>query len=481
MRIGQTSFISFISKLFSSAAGFVATIYFANVLGAGVLGAYYLLLSIVAWLAIVGTLGIDNALIKRLSEGDDQGKYKLAGGLMIGSLTALVLVGLALTSGLVDRYFGIERVGFIALLLVVGVLGSYADAMVQGMHLVHVSALLQPARRIARTVLQVAGVLAGFELVALVYGYAAGGLVLVGVGLYVVGGPYRLPKRHHVEHLADYARYAWLGRLKGRTFNKADILILGLFVPGTIVGIYGITWNIANFLVIFSTAITKAVFPEVSKLSATDRDGEAASLIGDALGYAGLFTIPGLVGGVLLDDRILAIYGEEFVRGTEVLVILIFAVLLYGYQRQFTNALGGIDQPRAAFKTNGILIGSNIGLNLALVPYFGMVGAAIASVASVLFSMCVGYYLIERYVSVELPVRPVGQQTAAATGMCAFVLLADRVVSESPIAFPNTVVTITLVTAGATVYFGLLAAVSHDFRTTVAENVPGIPDRFRLG
>ena len=50
------------------------------------------------------------------------------------------------------------------------------------------------------------------------------------------------------------------------------------------------------------------------------RDG---SLLEDALAYTGLFAITGLIGGVILGDRLLRIYGEEFVEGTAALAVLI--------------------------------------------------------------------------------------------------------------------------------------------------------------
>jgi len=58
MRIGQTSFIAFTTKGVSSAAGFVATIYFADVLNTDVLETSSLLLAIVGWLAVLWSMGI---------------------------------------------------------------------------------------------------------------------------------------------------------------------------------------------------------------------------------------------------------------------------------------------------------------------------------------------------------------------------------------------------------------------------------------
>jgi len=472
MRVGQTSAVTFASKLLSSAAGFAATIYFARILGAGVLGSYYLLLSVVAWLALAGTMGFDNAITKRISEGEAPGAYKTAGAACLAVLTALLVVALLVARGPVERTLDVGSVLFVTLLLVVGVAGNYADALLKGVHLVHVFSMLKPVRRVVRTALQVGGVLLGSGLAALVYGYAVGGVVVVLIGLYVVGGPYRRPTRRHVGRLVDYAKYAWLGRLKGKTFNQADVLVLGLFVPTSLVGVYGITWNLASFLILFSNAITSALFPELSKLSAEDRFEPVRSLVEDSLAYAGLFTIPGLVGGLLLSERLLRVYGSEFVRGREVLWLLIAAVLVYGYQKQFVNALGGIDHPDEAFRVNAVLIVSNVCLNLVLVYAFGMIGAAVATATSVGLSAAVGYRLTRRHVAFALPVGRVLTQAAAAVGMGAAILAAEAAFAAAGPALPNVAVVGLLVPGGAAVYFVLLWGLSSDFRLAVRRNLP---------
>lgn len=472
MRIGQTSFVAFVSKIVSSAAGFVATIYFAHAVDQDVLGSYFLLLAIVGWLALLGSMGVGSAITKRMSEGENVGQYKLAGGLIIGSLALALSIGLLLGEDLIGRHFGIGAVEFIVLLLVVGLAGSYVDAMLQGAHLVHVYALLRPVRRITRTILQVGGVLLGFGLTALVYGYAMGGVLVVAIGLVYVRGPFRAPEALHFRRLLSYAKYAWMGRLEGKTFNQADVLLLGLFTSAGVVAVYGITWSLAAFLLLFSTSISSALFPEISKLSHEEDFDAVRNLVDRSLAYAGLFTIPGLVGGTLLADRIMLIYGEAYVGGAQILSLLILSVLFYGYQKQFANALGGIDHPEDAFKVNAVLIGSNVVLNVVLISLYGMVGAAVATATSTLLGCVAGYVLLGQHLSVPLPLGQIGRQATAAVAMAAVIVVVDVLTTDYAAFLPNEFHTVGLVFTGAITYFAVLVAVSGDFRTTVSENLP---------
>jgi O-antigen/teichoic acid export membrane protein len=472
MRIGQTSAVSFVSKIVSSAAGFVATIYFANVLLQDVLGAYYLIQSIVGWLTLLGTMGLASAVTKRMSEGEEQGNYKLAGGLIIGGFAVIISTAVFLGDDLVARYFGIEQVELIVVLVVVGLLGSYVDAMLQGAHLVHVSAVLGPVRRITRTGSQIGGVMLGFGLAALVYGYAIGGVLVVVLGGLILGGPYRLPTKKHFQRLVSYAKYSWMGQLEGKTYRQADILLLGLFTSAPIVAIYGITWSLAAFLLLFSNSISSALFPEISKQSYEGGVDTVQNLVERSLAYAGLITIPGFVGGLILSERLMRIYGQGFVPGADILWLLILSILLYGYQRQFVNALGGIDRPDDAFRVNAVLIGVNVGLNVILIYLYGMVGAAVATVASTLLSCVVGYYTLNEHFDVPLPFGEIGRQTVAAAGMGTIVLVTKTLTVDIGVLPSNELYTVGLVIVGGLSYFGLLAVLSSDFRTTVLQNLP---------
>jgi O-antigen/teichoic acid export membrane protein len=472
MRIGQTSFVTFASKVVSAGAGFVATIYFARELGSSVLGVYFLILSIVGWVSLGGSLGLAGAITKRISEGEDAAEYQTAGLILLAIITGSIVLITVLFGGLIDRYLGVSQIGFIVLLLVVTISNSYVDALLQGVHKVHVYAMLRPVRRISRTVFQATGVAIGFGLVSLVFGYALGGILVILLGLYVIGVDLARPTRRHFTRLVSYAKYAWLGKLESKTFHEADIVILGLFVASGSVGVYGVTWSLASFLILFSTALSTTLFPEISKLSSQAKDESVAGLLEDSLTYAGLITIPGLVGGFLLSERILAVYGQEFTRGATVLWVLILAVVFYGYQKQYVNTLGGIDRPQDAFGVNGILILSNVLLNPLLIAGYGMIGAAVATLASTILGTVAGYLYTSARIEFELPIKSIGQQLISAVCMAGYVIGVEAVLSVPKQGLVNMAYAGLLVGSAGIVYFAVLALISAEFRRTLETNAP---------
>ncbi|RQG92130.1 transporter [Natrarchaeobius chitinivorans] len=474
MRLGQTSFILFLSKIFGSFLGFVATIYFARVLGEEVLGQYALVLTIVAWVGIVSSVGFSGAIEKRISEGDEPDRYLGAGIVITGGILILATVFVLLFRSQINAYVGVPVAEFVLLLLFASKLKALVNASLKGTHLVHVYAVLWSGKLLTRATAQIALVAIGFGLTGMLYGYAIASLVTATVGIWVLGLRPARPTTKHVRSLFDYAKYNWLGGMQGKTFDSVDIAVLGFFVTQGLVGIYSVAWSLGKFLDVFGRSISSTLFPEMSELSSANDMKAVATLTEDALSYGGLILIPGLVGSLVIGDRLLAIYGDGFVAGTEVLVILIAALLIYTYNKQLLNTLNAIDRPNLAFKANGVFIVSNISLNVVLVWQIGWVGAAIATAASAAVSLCLAFRYSKRVVPFEIPVRECSYQWIAALLMGAVVEL-SREFGERNWGWVqdyNVVFVVMLVTIGAGIYFATYFAVSQSFRTTVTNNLP---------
>jgi len=479
MRIGQTSLVVFLAKVVGSAIGFVATIYFARVLGSEVIGIYAVVMSTAKWLQTGGRMGVSNAVNKRVSEGNDRGEHLAAGLVSVLVFLAGVSVLVVLFQSPVEAYIDdfetyteISVIWFVTGLIVVQLLFLFLLETLKGQRLVHVAGLLKPVRTATRSAIQVTLVVFGWGIVGLFVGYAAGAVLVGVVGVAFVSVRPRVPGREHFESLLEYARFSWLSGLKSRALNDVDIVVLGALVPSSLVGVYAVAWSLTKFLSLFGNAVSQAIFPEISNAVAQDRPDDAVAIVEDALAYAGLIAIPGLAGGLILADRLLRIYGPDFVQGTEVLWLLLLAIVWYSYFRQFLNALNGMDQPGAAFRANLVFILSNIVLNVVLIWQIGFVGAAIASVLSVLLGTVVAYGLLSQFMPVTLPLAEIGRQVLAAVVMGGLVFLGERAVETTGLLQRNVLIVGGLVVFGAGIYVVVLFVISAQFRATVRRNLP---------
>ncbi|SIR63994.1 flippase [Natronorubrum thiooxidans] len=479
MKIGQASLVVFLSKLLASALGFIGTLYFARELGAEVLGLYALVMTVVGWLILAGELGVGQATTKRISEGDEQGAYLSAALVWVAGfaivLSSAVIVGQPLLESYItefDQYVALSVVWFVVVILFVKLFYKMVFRTLKGERKVHIAGLLDPVKIGGQSLFQIGLVVAGYGLLGMLVGYAIGGILVGLVGLYWVTVRPALPSKRHFRSLFDYAKFSWLGSLKSRTFNEVDILLLGVFVQSALVGVYAIAWSLAKFLELFGGAISSTMFPEISHTSSQESKQATAGLIEDSLAFTGLIAIPGFVGGTILAERLLRIYGPEFVQGAAVLALLIFATLLYSYQKQLMNGLNGIDRPDLAFRINAVFIVLNAGLNVVLIPQFGIEGAAFASVVSVTVALAFAYVTLRQLIEFHTPLGEIGRQVAAALVMGAVVFGLLETIETTAVVQHNVAIVLFLAGAGAGLYFLALFAISSQFRTTVERNLP---------
>ncbi|EMA35342.1 oligosaccharide flippase family protein [Halobiforma nitratireducens] len=472
MRLGQTSVIYLVSKFGGSVLGFLATIYFTRTLGEEVYGFYAITLALVSWLGIVKSVGFGKAIVKRMSEDEEPDAYLAAGTTIKIVLTTVVSLAVLVFSDHVNAYIGRPVAEFVVLLLLVSIFSGLVNAALKGSHRVHIYAPLSTAKEGARSVAMIALVLLGWELTGMLVGHALGTAVIAALGLLIVRPTITVPERRHVVRLFDFAKFSWLGNMRKKAFSDMDIMVLGLFVPAGLTGIYAVAYTLAKFLDVFGSAIQTTLFPELSKRSKAGDTEMVRKLTNDALSYAGLFLIPGIMGAAILGDRLMLVYGDGFDIGARILTILLVGILAYTYNKQLLNTLNAIDRPDLAFRANGVFIGANLVLNLALVYSIGWLGAAIATAASATIGLLCGYYYARQHVRFRVPVGEISRQVFAALLMGIVVYGARALGETHPIAAYNEVFVVLLVGLGATIYFLVLLAISSSFRSTVSDNLP---------
>lgn len=478
MRLGQTSLVFFFSRIASSLLGFVAMVYFARELGASTLGVYFLVLAVVSWLTITGKAGVMSAVTKRVSEGDDKSRYVIAGIVMVSVIFLIVSVVFYLARDFVTSYLGQFPYQYVLLLFGAQLSYSYAGAVIRGDHLVHFQSILGVFQTVIRVGLQIILVVIGFGAIGLIIAEAVSILFAMGIGVLLLivyfdrSLKLHSPQKNHFASLLEYAKYSWLGRLKGSTYNMMDKLVLGVFVSTGLVGIYSICWNISSVLALFGKSLSNSFFPEMSRLSNEGDMDTVGDHLEEVLAYSGLFVIPGFVGAVVLGSGILSIYGPEFQRGSFILIILVGSTVLHSYHKQLVNTMNAVDRPDLSFRVNVYFVVTNVALNIVLVYTFGWIGAAVATLLSVFVAGTIAYHLIGSIVQFSVPYWEVGRQVTAATIMGVAIVPTNRLLSTLDLLGWRVLPLLLTVGLGVVIYFGTLFLISSRFRTVVSNNIP---------
>jgi len=475
-RVGKTAALYFVTQVGSTIAGFFATWYITNTLGAAPFGEYSTAVALLFWLNIpASTLGI--AINKRVSEGKGQDAFIITGNSINFIIHAVLIGGLVFFREQVNIFIGLNVAIPSALLVAARAFFDLTLGSLRGTKRVGTSGILKTAERVLRSSIHIGALFfLSIGVAGLILGHTIALTLATAAGWYVLKPRYARPRRKHVRDILEYAQYAWLGTLKTRAFAWTDVMVmrgLSLSIVGLAtvtksqIGIYKVAWTVAAVLGLISISIRQTLFPELSELGATDDYKRVHHLLNEGLAFSGIFVIPGVFGAIAVGDTVLTIFGPEFAAGGTILVILVISRLFSSYGEQLLNTINAIDRPDIAFRVNLAFVIVNVSLNLILVSLYGWYGAAIATALASLASLTfAGYALIVLIGQPQFPVNEIGRQVAAAVIMLLVIAIIQRAV-------PRTLLwTILLVVVGATVYGVGLFVLSPRTRKKVNSVLP---------
>ena len=162
-----------------------------------------------------------------------------------------------------------------------------------------------------------------------------------------------------------------------------DILMLGYFTDVTVVGLYHPAARTAGLLQALLLSFISIYAPMLSQLHGKDNFGEMSRLYKLVSRWLITFSVPISLVFIIYSKKVMLLFGSDYIDSASVLVLLTFATFIQtalgaagpilsmsGYTRLvFWNSLG-------AFLLNLVL-------NIILIPRFGIMGAAWATLISI--------------------------------------------------------------------------------------------------
>ncbi len=236
----------------------------------------------------------------------------------------------------------------------------------------------------------------GFGLWGAALGFVAGTLATAITALVVVrtrGGGESAAPRDAVPHdgaprdvgmhgLLRVALPLSVGSSSVLLMNELDKVVLAALRPEAEVGIYNAAFRVARQILIVMPALNAAISPFVAPLLAEGRTEELRRLYRRTVRWSLAAGCSAALLFCAFAGDFLGLFGEEFRSGTHVLVVVCLGHLV----QAAAGTVGVVIQYSGHEKkelVNGLLVvGASVALNLALVPRFGALGAAYASLVS---------------------------------------------------------------------------------------------------
>ena len=227
-----------------------------------------------------------------------------------------------------------------------------------------------------------------------------------------------------------------------------DQVLLGLLTNKAEVAQYAVAAKLPVVLSGFIQIWVSAVYPHASKLFKRDPDALRRQL-GSFTSISVVVALPLAAGSAILGTPIItALFGPAYSQAGTTFAILMAASAIVVVAINFTSLAMAVDQERTFALAVTIAAVINVLLNLLLIPFYGAVGAAIATVVaeSLVFVICA------RRVVARIGRPPLaGRRIAGAVA-------ATVVMSAAVLAMPSSISVWLRIAAGAAVFLLVAAA-----------------------
>jgi O-antigen/teichoic acid export membrane protein len=418
--VARSSLINLVAMVAGAAMSFGLVVLVSRRLQPHGAGEFFELIALFTILSNTFELGADTGLTRWISRARAIGGLEDVRRIVAIAVIPVTLAGAAAAAGLwlaapqVSRLFlhgvpvaaGATDIRFIAPLVPIGALSAVIVDGVRGFGrmwpYLAIEGIGKPAVRIVAVM---AVLIAGLGLHAAIIvwglpaiaGLVAGCLIFVGVlrKESPASSPRGVPKgdrgwRHSVRGSLSARNRKLAAEFWGFTGPRAfqatfqitvlflDVLIVGALASTYEAGIYSAVSKLAILGTFALEGNRLAIGPQLSAMLSRREHGRAAELFHTATRSLVLATFPLYLVLATFPAVILGIFGPRYTAGASALTVLSLAMLInLGTGNVTVVLLMGGKSSWSAINAGAALI-ANIGLNLLLVPRFGILGAAIA-------------------------------------------------------------------------------------------------------
>jgi len=391
-------------KVFCTAASLGTAVILARILGPEGYGTYAYALALVTLLSVPAQFGLPTLVVREVAAYHVKEQWGLMRGLLLRANQAVVAVslGFAAVTGAIalalGERFSQEQLATFAwalVLLPLIALGNLRGAALQGLRHVVTGQLPEQLLRPGMLVVLLLLFVVFFGSHTLTPPRAMAMHALAALTAFTVGAwllARALPAQAKMATTA-YNTRAWMRSALPLAFlagmqiinGQTDIVMLGIFRPADDVGVYRVVVQGAALVIFTLNAVNVVLAPNISRLYAAGEKERLQRMITwsarvillTALPVAGLF--------IFFGDSILgAVFGDEYVRGSTALAILCLGQLVNAGMGSVGYLLNMTGHERDTATGVAVAAGVNVVLNLALIPPFGMEGAAVATATSLI-------------------------------------------------------------------------------------------------
>jgi O-antigen/teichoic acid export membrane protein len=388
----------------------------AYYLGASGLGLWVMLFAITSLLGVTN-LGIPGATIKYVAEyKDNKNKlYQVASASFIISIILGIITAVALfiTADIITGIFDMPSLTPLFKLFLLTIPFNYmvgsVIATLNGLREMKLVSLLNVTSGSLNFGLILIPIILGYGLKGAVIGLVIATIIYAFIAMFFFRNfifHLTFSKfRETAKKLLHFGIQTVMSGIVSIILYRIDVLMIGYFMTSTEVGIYSVAIGIARMIWIIPQSINTVSYPTFSYYWGKGEHDVVNKIFDTGLKYSACMLAPiGLGLAIFGKDAILLLYGNTFLPAVLPLQILLIGTVVSGTWRSIGTIFSAVGRVDLGYKIPPLTAIPNILLNYTLIPYYGMLGAAIATTLSFFINLSVSAYLAKRIVRVRYDV-----------------------------------------------------------------------------
>ena len=408
LKTGQKIVKNFVSlaiaNIIGKLIGFVTVVYLARVLNASGFGQISFAQAIVAYFALLSDLGLKMFGIREVARDKKQIKKYVNNILTLRIILAIISFGLLL----IFIAFGNKPTNYKTLMAFYGLslfpLALSLDWVFQGIERMEF--------------IGIADILRSLVYAGLIFLFINSPSRILSVPLFALAASFIMITPLIYSFVKNYGWFSfsfnwpvWKGFLSQSLpmglsaimvtiYYNLDTVMLGFMKGDEVVGWYNAAYKIVLIMLGFQGLLRQAIYPLVSRYYYEENHVSLEKIINVYVKGIFSMSIPIAVGGTVLAQPLMNLFfGAQYAHG-----VIAFQILIWN----LTVILGLGMLMNATNRQNKLLIGTALGaatnvvLNIALIPKFSLVGAAVATLLTEIVTLI--YFVHESRKIINLPI-----------------------------------------------------------------------------
>ncbi len=411
------STLAFAGFVLAAALSYVLRIVLARFLSVEEVGLFFSVLSFVIFVTLFQKIGTELSLVRYINVWREKGELSKIKAAFCSTLLFQILIGILylvviflLSDLLSAKYFhdplAKPTLLLLSTLLILLIFEDLPRRLFQGFNDMFWFSVMEAGKAFLLLIFVIVGLGYNRTVLVPVISFLAATLVISAGGIYVSFRKYSFLQEKKKPHPGLFKEVFGFGLpliffvIGNKIIDSIDLLVLTYFRSLTEVGIYSIVLPTAGLCLFFYRPIAVVLIPLGAELWAQGQAAKLRELFQRVYHYLFVLVMPLVILFFIQGSFILSfLFGPKYADGTMALRLILLGVFFFGLAHINISALIGIGNSKKSGKVMlyGALI--NFVLNVILIPFWGMIGAGIATLVSYLFCYVLSLVYVKQEIS----------------------------------------------------------------------------------